>query len=118
MKTIKFKTNKEFEEWVEQGNELYCIYDKQGNEVFDVEEPVFVQLVNLRLVDSDTRCIRYPLAEYELDWLKDLYATQVIIEEEEEERRAEELENALNDALDSLFDAIMQNGIVVLGVVL
>ena len=118
MKTIKFKTEEEFNVWVAEGNELYCIYDKQGNEVCDVEEPVFIQLVNLRLVDSDTRCIRYPLAEYELEWLKDLFATQVIIEEEEEERRAEELENALNDALDSLFNAITQNGIVVLGVIL
>ena len=91
MKTIRFKTNAEFDAWVAEGNELYCIYDKDGNELCDVEEPVFIQLVNLRLVDSDTRCIRYPLAEYELEWLKDLYATQVIIDEEKEESRPEVL---------------------------
>ena len=83
MKTIRFKTNAEFNAWVAEGNELYCIYDKDGNELCDVEEPIFKVLLDFNIIDSDTReIIKRAFGEQELEWLKETFGTKVIIDEE------------------------------------
>ena len=87
MKTIRFKTNAEFDAWVAEGNELYCIYDKDGNELCDVEEPFFKLLLNSNTIDGDTREIKLPFSKWELEWLKETFGTKVIIDEEKKERR-------------------------------
>ena len=91
MKTIRFKTNAEFDAWVAEGNELYCIYDKDGNELCDVEEPFFKILLDFNIIDSDTREIKWAFSEWELEWLKETFGIKVIIDEEKEESRPEVL---------------------------
>lgn len=87
MKTIRFKTNAEFDAWVAEGNELYCIYDKDGNELCDVEEPFFKVLLDSNTIDGDTREIKLPFSKWELEWFKETFGTKVIIDEEKEESR-------------------------------
>ena len=85
MKTIRFKTNAEFDAWVAKGNELYCIYDKDGNELCDVEEPFFKVLLDFNIIDSDTREIKWAFSEWELEWFKETFGVKVVIDEEEKE---------------------------------
>lgn len=80
MKTIVFDTGEEFDNWVANGNELYAIYEFDGTYICDVEEPIFIHLLDAELINPDTRQFVCKLDVSRSD-LCELIGTHIIIKE-------------------------------------
>lgn len=57
MKTLKFKTENEFQKWVANGNEIYGIRDtdkegEYGKHLFDTDEEGYTNLFNEHVIDE------------------------------------------------------------------
>lgn len=67
----EYKTVADFNQWRKENKdvEVYCIYDSAGNELFDVAEDDFVKLLDLGMVDGDTRQLRADMTENEIEGL-------------------------------------------------
>ena len=80
MKKITFESEDKFYDWVEQGNELYAIYTHNGDYICDVEEPMFIHLLDASLIDGESRCLTENLCEEFVAAIADYVGTKVVIE--------------------------------------
>lgn len=79
MKEIHFDSEKAFDDWVSQGHEIYAVYDCAGDYLCDVEEPMFVHLLDSGSIDADTRCLTEKMDEDTLQTLSDYIGTKIVI---------------------------------------
>lgn len=58
-----------FDEWQKDNEhvEVYCIYDSNGNELFDVVESDFIKMVEDDFLDCDTRQLHADLTESDIE---------------------------------------------------
>ena len=75
MEFKRYKLKVDFNVWRKDNKnvEVYCIYDSNGNELFDVVEDDFIKLLDMGCVDSDTRQIHADVTASEIKVMCGLY---------------------------------------------
>ena len=81
IKTLHFKTEEDFDRWVSYGNELYAVYRNDGRFLCDVEEPLFIEMLNRNVINADTMLLTGVFTPEQEETIKEVLGVKVIIGE-------------------------------------